>query len=141
MTALEEATKENGDVMTSSPAPTPAARSARCRPAVPLDTALACATPRRAAKRRSNSGTRGPSDSWPERRTSRTARSSASPMTGRASGITRARARAGSGAGAGGMGGVLEHVDERLPRGRDDVLRHADGAPRLVVIGRVDEHA
>ena len=62
---LARATNENGDVTTSSPSRTPAARSARCSPAVPLDTALACATPSRAAKRRSNSGSRGPSESWP----------------------------------------------------------------------------
>ncbi len=36
---LAEATNENGDVITSSPSDTPTARSARCRPAVPLDTA------------------------------------------------------------------------------------------------------
>ena len=40
--AFAEATNENGVVITSSPAFTPAARSARCRPAVPLETAEAC---------------------------------------------------------------------------------------------------
>ena len=44
---------------------TPTARSARCRPAVPDETALACGTPRRAANAASNSGTRGPSDRLP----------------------------------------------------------------------------
>ena len=43
--ALALATNENGEVTTSSPSVTPTARSARCRPAVPLETALACATP------------------------------------------------------------------------------------------------
>src|SRR4051812_22760581 len=81
------ATNENGDVTTSSPSDTPTARSPRCSPAVPLDTALACAAPSREAKASSNAGTRGPSESWPERRTSMTAASSASPRTGLASGI------------------------------------------------------
>ncbi len=36
-----EATNENGDVMTSSPAETPTARRARCSAAVPEETALA----------------------------------------------------------------------------------------------------
>ena len=42
--ALALAGNENGDVTTSSPSRTPAARSARCSPAVPLETAHACAT-------------------------------------------------------------------------------------------------
>src|SRR5919201_1854585 len=46
-TALAEATKLNGLVTTSSPSPTPTARSARCNPAVPLETALAQRAPRR----------------------------------------------------------------------------------------------
>src|SRR5438105_1969406 len=86
-TALAEATKENGLVITSSPSRTPAARSARCRPAVPLDTALASLAPTRAANARSNCMVHGPSDRRPERSTSTTARSSASPSAGRASGI------------------------------------------------------
>ena len=76
------ATKEKGDVTTSSPSPTPTARSARCSPAVPLETALAWATPSRAANASSKAGTRGPSESWPDRRTSSTACSSASPEHG-----------------------------------------------------------
>ncbi len=86
--AFADATNENGLVTTSSPSPTPTARRARCRPAVPLLTAQACGAPTRAANRRSNSARRGPSDNCPERSTSITARSSASPSTGRASGIT-----------------------------------------------------
>ena len=70
---LAEATNENGLVMTSSPSPTPTARSARCSPAVPLETALACGAPMRCAKRRSNSPSSGPSESRPERSTSTTA--------------------------------------------------------------------
>ena len=38
---MAEATNENGDVTTSSPSLTPTARSARCRPAVPDETAQA----------------------------------------------------------------------------------------------------
>ena len=38
---LAEATKLNGVVMTSSPAPISAAQMHRCNPAVPLETAMA----------------------------------------------------------------------------------------------------
>ena len=41
MKQLAEATKEYGDVITSSPGPMPAIRQARCSPAVPLETAAA----------------------------------------------------------------------------------------------------
>jgi hypothetical protein len=92
--ALALATNENGDVTTSSPSDTPTARSARCSPAVPLDTALAWAAPSRAANASSKAGTRGPSESWPERSTSASASSSSSPRTGRASGIGSVRASA-----------------------------------------------
>ena len=54
---------------------------------MPDETALAWRAPTRSAKAVSNDGTRGPSESWPERSTSITARSSGSPITGRASGI------------------------------------------------------
>ena len=46
---LALATNENGLVTTSSPSLTPTARSARCSPAVPLETALAWAAPTRRA--------------------------------------------------------------------------------------------
>src|SRR5207245_9338625 len=36
---------------------------------------------------------------------------------------------------------VLDRVDERLPRGLDDVVGDTDGAPGLVAIARGDEHA
>src|SRR5438094_6019766 len=36
---------------------------------------------------------------------------------------------------------VLDRVDERLPRGLDDVVGNTDGAPGLVAIARGDEHA
>ena len=34
----------------------------------------------------------------------------------------------------------LDRVEERLPRGLDDVLVHTDRRPRLLAVGRVDEH-
>jgi hypothetical protein len=58
--ALTEATKLNGVVMTSSPAEMPQARTARWRAAVPELTATAWAAPTQSAKTRSNSGRRGP---------------------------------------------------------------------------------
>src|SRR3712207_1719651 len=36
---------------------------------------------------------------------------------------------------------LLERVDQRLPRRRDDVLVHADGAPQVLAVGRVEQHA
>ncbi len=84
---LALATNDSGVVITSSPSLTPTARSARCSPAVPLETAMAWAAPIRCAKARSNSPRAGPSDSRPERSTLSTRSSSASPSTGRASGI------------------------------------------------------
>src|SRR5215470_11512292 len=36
---------------------------------------------------------------------------------------------------------VLDRVHERLPRGLDDVVRHAHRPPRLVAVARGDEHA
>src|SRR5919197_2889183 len=162
---LALATNENGEVTTSSPADTPTARSARCSPAVPLDTALACGAPTHWANSRSNSGTRGPSESWPERSTSITAASSSRPRRGLASGMVSvavvmrrgsgAARRAGSprlrsrhvgrrgplAAAAARLLGVGERVDQRLPRRRDDVLVDADRAPDVLAVGGVDEHA
>ena len=57
------------------------------------DGAQAWGAPSRAANAASNAGTRGPSESWPERRTSSTSSSSRAPMTGRASGMTSSSAR------------------------------------------------
>ena len=117
------------------------------------------------AKAASKAGRRGPSDSWPERSTSSTACSSASPRTGRASDTTslvpaavqpgagsspsgggrcagrRPVCPAGSRRGAPGLHAELERIDERLPRRLDDVLRHTDRAPHLLAVGRVDENA
>ena len=57
-----------------------------CSPAVPLETAAAYGAPTRSAKSSSNRSIAGPSDSRPERRTSRTASSSRSSRYGRESG-------------------------------------------------------
>src|SRR3954453_19080261 len=165
--AFAEATNENGDVTTSSPSPTPMARSARCSAAVPDDTALAYGAPTRAANASSKAVTRGPSDSWPERRTSSTACSSASPRTGRASGIwsrtgfTRGprgpapggragwarRSRGGHAPGgaalmvhAPGQEAGLQRVDQGLPAGLDHVLRDADRTPGVGPVGGVEQH-
>ena len=131
-TAFALATNENGDVTTSSPSPTPTARSARCRPAVPDDTARRVRRRRSARRTRARSAAAiGPSESWPERSTSRTSSSSRSPRTGLASGITQARAPARAGVlDLAGLHRQLDRVDERLPRRGDDVLVHADRAPQ-----------
>ena len=107
---------------------------------------------------RSNSGTRGPSESWPDRRTSATAallgvaedRPRQRDLVGgrRARRRSRARARA-QPLGLRGRGrpaaprllGVLQRVDERLPRGGDHVLGDADRAPHVLAVGGVDQHA
>src|SRR5215213_3176963 len=60
---LALATNENGVVMTSSPALTPAATIAQCKPHVPLATAIACRRPVSLATYFSNSITRGPIES------------------------------------------------------------------------------
>jgi hypothetical protein len=36
---------------------------------------------------------------------------------------------------------VLDRVDQRVPRRGDDVLVHADRAPQLLAVGRVEQHA
>ena len=74
-------------MITSSPSVTPTARKARCKAAVPDETAEAKGAPTREAKAASKAGTRGPSERCRERSTSMTARSSSSPRTGLASGI------------------------------------------------------
>src|SRR5947209_9108850 len=151
------ATNENGLVITSSPSLTPTARSARCSPAVPLETALANGARTRSANARSNSGSSGPSASRPERSAASTRASSSGPIIGLASGRASSGRRlkatlrsAGSRSGRGGSTPsspldpghpVLERVDQRLPRGLDDVLRDADRAPDFLAIGGVEEHA
>ena len=76
-------------VMTSSPAATPTARSARCSAVVQFDTAQACGAPMYSANSCSNAATSGPCVSQPEASGRCTARISLSPMTGRAIGTWR----------------------------------------------------
>ena len=71
-----------GVVITSSPGPTPTARSARWSAAVPDATASACFAPTYSAKRRSSSAAFGPVVSQPERSVSATAAISSSPIAG-----------------------------------------------------------
>src|SRR6188474_3133426 len=80
-----------GDVITSSPGPTPTARSARCIAAVPELTASTCGTSRYSARRSSRSAARGPVVSHPERSVSATAAISSSPIAGgwKPSGVSR----------------------------------------------------
>src|SRR5581483_988260 len=54
-----EATNEYGDVITSSPGPTPARRMQRWRPAVPDETAAQCSAPTASASARSKRGRAG----------------------------------------------------------------------------------
>src|SRR5215213_6416427 len=81
------ATKEIGDVITSSPRPRPAMWQSRWRPAVPLETAAANGAPTRSANSSSKRSIIGPSESRPERSTSRTSSSSRSSRYGRERGI------------------------------------------------------
>src|SRR5215208_6013539 len=81
------ATNEIGDVTTSSPGPRPAMWQSRWRPAVPLETAAANGAPTRSANSSSKRSITGPSESRPERSTSRTSSSSRSSRYGRESGI------------------------------------------------------
>src|SRR6186713_1754297 len=71
-----------GDVITSSPGPTPTASSARCKAAVPEATASTCSASTNSAKRRSSSAAFGPVVSQPDRRVSATAAISSSPIAG-----------------------------------------------------------
>ena len=156
--AFALATNENGDVTTSSPSLTPTARSARCRPAVPLDTALACAAPSRARERllegrharaerelAASAGPRRPRAPPPRRGPGGRAGSAPCPPS-----VAAAPALTPSGARLVGrraarpaprLLGVLQRVHERLPRRGDDVLVDADRAPHVLAVGGVDEHA
>ena len=89
MKQFADATNDNGDVITSSPPPSPAMRQSRCNPAVPLDTAAAYGAPTRAAISSSNCSIHGPRDNRPDRSTSRTSSSSRSSIHGRESGTSR----------------------------------------------------
>ncbi len=89
MTQFADATKENGDVIASSPGPSPASRAQRWRPAVPLETAAAWRAPTRSANASSKRAIIGPSDRRPERSTSRRSSSSRSSTNGARAGSRR----------------------------------------------------
>ena len=78
MKQLAEATKEYGDVITSSPSPRPPITASRCSPLVPEETAAAYGAPTFSAKTRSKRSIAGPSESRPDRSTSSTSSSSRS---------------------------------------------------------------
>ena len=59
------ATNEIGDVITSSPGPSPSPWQSRCSPAVPLVTATACGAPTRSAKSSSKRSIAGPIERRP----------------------------------------------------------------------------
>ena len=82
--ALAVAQKVSGAVITSSPGPTPQAKSAASRAVVPEERATAKRAPTRSAKASSKASTRGPVVSQPERSTSTTAATSSSRISGRA---------------------------------------------------------
>ena len=112
------------------PLPHPDRTQRQMQPGGATRTALAMRAPTRAANSRSNSPTRGPSESCPERNTSITARSSDSPRTGRASGSRRRAQRGVRHAGPpASLHPVLQRIDQRVPGGRDHVLRDADRPP------------
>src|SRR5574341_1321612 len=73
---LTVATKVRLGTITSSPGRTPAPKRAKCKAAVPLDTARACFTPTNLAKRFSNSEVTSPMESQRDFRTRLTAFSS-----------------------------------------------------------------
>src|SRR6185437_10957522 len=86
---LAVAMKEWLTVTTSSPGPTPAARSAKCNAVVQLDTAHAYSAPTQSANSRSKATTSGPCVIHPERITRRAASASRSSIQGFAMGINR----------------------------------------------------
>ena len=80
--AFAEAMNVNDGQITSSPGPTPAATSARCSAVVQFETTIAWRAPVYAASASSNSCTRRPWVSQPERTASAAAAASSSPTTG-----------------------------------------------------------
>ena len=84
---LTVALKLNETVMTSSPGPMPSACSTASWATVPLLISTACLTPQYAAQASSKAVVLRPMASMPDRRTSRTASSSAGPMSGLEIGI------------------------------------------------------
>src|SRR5690348_6076396 len=119
---LAEATNEKLEVITSSPGPTPSRCRATCRPAVPLEQAIACCVPTRSAKPRSNAGPTGPHARLSDRRTSSTSSSSRLSRYGRARGMERVVTMALDRC----ADGILEQVGEAL------VLPADDGEERLL---------
>src|ERR1700761_190910 len=118
------ATNDELTVTTSSPGPTPTARSAKCSAAVPLATAQACGAPTAAATSRSNAATSTPWLTQPERSTRLTAASSAAPRTGRARGSLAAIS------GSLGIGPILWAGSGKIDDGRAAaVSRGAAGRP------------
>ena len=89
MKQFADAANEYGDVITSSPASMPAEMQSRCRPDVPDETAAAYGAPTFAANASSKRSIVGPSESRPERSTSRTSSSSRASMYGPESGTGR----------------------------------------------------
>src|SRR5690606_20220967 len=85
MMAFAVAQNVSGVVMTSSPAPMPAASSDRCSAAVHEFSAIACGAPIHAANAASNAATRGPVVSQPDSSVATTSAISASLSDGRAS--------------------------------------------------------
>jgi hypothetical protein len=77
------AVKVKVGTIASWPGPTPAARSARWRAAVPELTASACRTPISRPKSSSRRNARSPVVSHPERRVATTSATSSSPIEGR----------------------------------------------------------
>src|SRR3954452_14666036 len=152
MKQLAVATNEIGDVMTSSPGRMPATWASRCRPVVPLETAAANGAPTRAARCSSKRSIAGPSDSRPERSTSRTSSSSRSPRNGRESGmrwagglglVCKAELRA-RGLGRAELDALEPVVPARIALAADEVevrslqLLRDRSDPELVVVDRPD---
>ena len=111
----------------------PAARIARCSPAVPLETADTCvdAEPARERLPRTRPAA-GPSASRPraQRLEHQLLLARADQRAGQRDHVgSRGAARARVRSRAAGQHARLERVDERLPARLDDVLGHADRAP------------
>src|SRR3954453_7832604 len=80
MAQLADATNENGDVITSSPGPTPASTIARWSPAVPLDTAAQWRASTASATSSSKRAPVGPRARPPQPRARRPGRQPARPQ-------------------------------------------------------------
>ena len=118
-------------------------RQSRCRPAVPLETAAAYGAPTRSANSSSKRSIVGPSDSRPERSTSRTSSSSRSSRYGLESGTRRVPVLLTPAAGAARR--RTRASAPSAPRRRGTVSRYAfwissvtGPTPDLVVVDRAD---